>query len=367
MALMAASGAHEEFSFGALGFSILLVVVNGIFVAAEFSLLASTRGRVEELAEGGAATARVALRSMASLGTTLAGTQLGVTIASLALGSVAEPAIGAVFSSLFTTLRVPSGVISGLSLVFALSVVVFMHLLIGEMIPKSVALSAPERTLLALVIPIRGFVMIFRPVIWMLNQMARGIVKLFGVTPADELRSAHTAAEISVMLEESQREGLIEDDEQTMLAGALAFVERSVADVMVPRDRIRSVAATESVANVEEVIRETGHSRVLVDGARPGSLAGFVHVKDLLALSDDEQAGTLPRSLIRLTFSVSCTEELGPLLVRMRATQRHLAIVIDDQRTAIGLVTLEDIIESIVGDIFDETDQLSEAPRTDGS
>lgn len=337
--------------------AVVLIVLNGVFVAAEFALLTSMRSRIQPMAEAGRFGARGALRSMRDIGPTLAATQLGVTIASLALGSVAEPAVGSIFEHVFSWVDLNETASRGISLVLALSVVVFFHLLVGEMIPKSLALAAPERVLVGLIAPVRALAFVTRPLIWLLNQMARFGARLFGAAPADELRSAHTAAEIGLMVEESRDEGFIDDDEVTLLAGALAFVGRSVSEVMVPAERVETVGLDDTVASVEESVRRSGHSRVLVRGERAGSILGFVHAKSLLALPSVRRSDLLPRELLRLTFSVPPTKELGDVLVRMRATRRHLAVVIDDDRNMIGLVTLEDVLESIVGDIVDETDR----------
>jgi CBS domain containing-hemolysin-like protein len=342
-------------AIAALAATIALVAVNGFFVATEFALLAARRDRIEPEADEGRLSARLALRSMGSLGTMLAGTQLGVTIASLGLGAVAEPAVASVLERLFHASDVPERLATTVSLVVALAVVVFLHLLFGEMLPKSLALASPERLLVAVSAPASGFVWLFRPVIWALNGMARGGARLLGVEPADELRSAHTAAEIGVMLEESRDEGLLEADETQLLASAIAFVGRCVEDVMVPIDRVVSVSIDDPMELVEATFRDSGHSRLVVRNAE-GRMFGFVHVKDVLALGPEARRGPMPRSVLRLTFSVDPGTELGPVLLRMRAARRHLALVVDEGRQTIGMVALEDIVESIVGDITDETD-----------
>lgn len=348
-------------SFGsaipALLFALVLIVFNGLFVAAEFALLASRRSRVEPMLRSERLGARSALRSMGDIGPTLAATQLGVTIASLTLGAVAEPAVGGLFERLFEATSIPQQLSQVISVILALSIVVFAHLLVGEMIPKSLALTSPERTLVALAGPVRGFLFVLRPIIWILDQSARVGARLLGVTPADELRTAHTSAEIGMMVEESREEGLLKDDQVVMLTGAMAFVGRNVGEVMVPLSGIVTVGLDDTVLEVEEVVRSSGHSRVLVRGGRPGSIAGFVHVKALLALRPELRSSALPAESVRATFAVTPRDELGAVLVQMRQEQRHIAVVVDENLTMIGLVTSEDILESIVGDIVDETDR----------
>jgi CBS domain containing-hemolysin-like protein len=333
--------------------SIGLILLNGAFVAMEFSLLASLRTRLEPLAEEGHASARRALAAMSRLGPMLAGTQLGVTIASLALGSIAEPTAERLLDRLLRVMHLPHGVITVLGVIVSLGIVVFLHLLFGEMVPKSIALSAPERTLTTLVTPVTGFVAVFRPVIWFLNTLARLGARAFGAEPADQLRTSRSAAELSMMLEESTEEGLLGDDELELLTGALELVDRSVAEVMIPRTAIVSVSQRCTVDEAESAVRESGHSRLLVVDEDLDHVLGFIHVKDLLAL--DHSARSEPLALeLRRNLVVEPTTTLGDVLVTMQARRIHLAVV--GAGETLGMITLEDVLESIVGDIVDETD-----------
>ena len=336
--------------------AVLLIVGNGLFVAVEFALLASLRTRLEPLAEQGRWTARRSLEAMGRLGPMLAGTQLGVTICSLALGSVAEPAVSHLLESLLGRASVPDGVAKVIGFTLGLGTVVFFHLLFGEMVPKSLALTAPETTLMALVAPVRAFVWLFRPIIWALNALARLGARALGATPADELRSSHTSAELSMMLGASLGEGLLDQDEVELLTGAIEFVARSVDEVMVPRDQMVSIDAAATVEAAEETIRESGHSRLLVTDGDVDHVAGFVHAKDLIGLDESAQGGSLPLNL-RRHLTVPPTVSLGELLVEMQARQIHLAVVVGAR--TLWMVTLEDILESIVGDILDESDHPS--------
>ncbi len=359
--MIAASGVP----YAALAVTVALLVVNGFFVATEFALLAARRDRIEAEVEDGRWSAVVALRSMGSLGTMLAGSQLGITMASLGLGAVTEPAVASLLEDLLGRTALSDAVAATVAVVVALALVVFLHLLLGEMMPKSLALADPERTILAASPLARGFVVLFRPVIWALNKVAQGAARLIGVEPADELRNARTAAEIGVMLEESRGEGLLQEDESALLAGALAFVERRVRDVMVPAEQVDSTGIDEPVGVVEERFRTSGHSRLVVTGA-DGRPIAFVHVKDVLALTRSDRLGPLPRAALRSTFQVTPDDELGSVLVRMRSSRRHLALVVDEDRSLVGLLTLEDVVESIVGDIIDETDVVDGEVEGDG-
>lgn len=334
--------------------AVLLVLANGFFVAMEFALLASLRSRIEE--QGGKLRGDLALRSMGRLGTVLAGTQLGVTLASLALGSVAEPAADRTLESLFHAVGIPESFAQPIALVLALAIVVFIHLVVGEMVPKSIALAQPERTLLALVVPASGFVWLFAPVIWVLNRLAFVGSRLFGVEPADELRSTASAAELGLMIEESRGEGLIEDEDHELLTAALGFLERATSDVMVPRADIVAIARTATVADAEELMRSSGHSRVLMIGRDLDDVLGFVHAKDLLRLPLSLRDRPVPLDTVRMTLTVPPSRGLGEVLLSMRRARRHVAMVTDAQRCTVGMVTMEDVLETIVGDIVDETD-----------
>jgi CBS domain containing-hemolysin-like protein len=231
-------------------------------------------------------------------------------------------------------------------------------MVIGEMVPKNIALAAPERTLLALAPAMSGFVWLFRPAIGALNAMGNAGASLVGVQPTDELSSAANAAEFEVMLGESRAGGLLEHEEHELLVGALAFHDRSAADVMVPLADLSSAGLRSTVASVEDLIRSSGHSRIVITGSDPHDLVGFVHAKDLLRLDDERRDEVVPLTLCRPTFSVPHTRPLGDVLLEMRRSRRHVAWVHDDAGAALGMVTMEDILEQIVGDITDETDRV---------
>ncbi|MCC6225712.1 MAG: HlyC/CorC family transporter [Microthrixaceae bacterium] len=340
---------------GALVASLLLVVLNGVFVATEFALLASLRTRLELLAEEGRFGASRALSAMSSLGPMLAGTQLGITMASLGLGSVAEPAVEDLLDRLGEAVHLAPGVARVAAVALSLGVVVFMHLVVGEMMPKSIALAAPEKTLMALVLPVAAFAWMLRPVIWMLNVAARLGARTLGAEPADELRSSHTAAELTAMIEESGEEGLIEGDELELVTRALELVGRAASGIMVPRERIVAVDRGSTVEEAESAVRASGHSRILVTAGDLDHVMGFVHVKDLLDLPESARAERLAVR-IRSHLVIDGTESLGDVLVTMQSRRIHMAVVTDEHDRTVGMVTLEDILESVVGDILDESD-----------
>ncbi len=333
-----------------------LLLANAFFVAVEFAVITSRRERLEPLAADGRRSAQLALGAMRELSLQLAGAQLGITMASLGLGFVGEPAVAKLLESALGPLSLPDGVLHPVAFTVALALVSFLHLVIGEMVPKNVAIAGPERTLLLLAIPNRLYVSLFRPVIRALNKLANGGVRLLGVEPKEELASAHSAEELSAMVAASREEGLIEEFEHDLLSGALGFADRPVSAVMVPREGIVAVSVRSTLAEVEALVNERGHSRLPVLGRGLDDVLGFLHVKDLLQLPPDAQSRPVPLRRLRRMLVVEAHWTLEQVLMRMQRARLHLALVVDGDRRTVGMVTLEDVLESLVGDIRDESD-----------
>jgi CBS domain containing-hemolysin-like protein len=335
--------------------SVVLLLANAYFVAVEFAFVPSRRERLEPVAAEGRRSAVVALGSMRHLSLQLAGAQLGITMASLGLGFVAEPAISHVLESALDPFDLPEAVTRGIGFGVALLLVTFLHLVIGEMVPKNLAIASPEGVLLTLALPNRLFVLVFGPVIKALNGMSNSAVRLIGLEPKEELASAHSPEELAAILAQSRREGTIEGPQVDLLSGALLLAERPVREVMVPREQIVAVPLRTSLAAVERLVTERGHSRIPVIGRDLDDIVGFVHVKDLLrpsALAD----GTMSLRRLRRMLEVGEDEALADVLVQMQRSRLHLASVVDERRRTVGLVSLEDVLESMVGDIRDESD-----------
>ncbi len=343
-------------SVGGLVATLLLLLANGFFVAVEFALIASRRTKLETLAADGDRRARVALDAHRDLALQLAGVQLGVTMASLGVGYVAEPTIGSGIESAVRSFGLAASAATTIGFVLALGIVVILHLVIGEMLPKSLTLAGPERAILLLAWPQRLYVALFRPIIRVLNGLANAGVRLFGVEPKDDLATVASADEIAVMLANSRAEGLLAPSEHELLSGALDFGARDVASIMIPRDQVVTVRAVEPVRSIEAVIVKRGHSRLPVIGSGPDEVLGFLHAKDLLDLPDGARHLPYPTQRLRKMLIVAGSMPLVDVLVRMQRLQLHLAIVVGDSERTIGLVTLEDVLESLVGDIRDESD-----------
>jgi CBS domain containing-hemolysin-like protein len=342
---------------GLLLLSLGLLLLNGFFVGAEFALIAARRSRLEKLAEAGSARARVALRSATELSFTLAGAQLGITMASLGLGAVAEPAIADTLVQLTKPIaEIPHAALHSIAFVVALAIVVFLHMVVGEMAPKNVAIAEPEKTALIVAFPFRLFTNLLRPFIALLNLLARAGLKLFGVEQRDELQAAHSPGEIGMMISEAAKGGMIDPIEHRLLRGAVAFSERDAASVMVPRTDIVAAPLDVTPAELEKLVIETGHSRIPLYTENLDHIVGFFHIKDLLKVPDDRRDKPLSRRFIRQMLVVPESLKLHPLLLAMRRQRRHFALVVDEHGGTAGVVTLEDLLEELVGEIRDEHD-----------
>lgn len=349
---------------GALALTAVLVLLNGFFVGVEFALVGSRRSRLEELAAAGNRRARAALEASSELNLHLAGAQLGVTLASLGIGAVSEPAFAhLVEAALDGVVELPPGVTQTIGFTIGLGVVVFLHMVIGEVVPKNLALAGPERALLWMASPARLYLRLTRPLLRLLQGAANAGVRLLRVEPRDELSGVHTASELAVMVAESHEEGLIEEFAHDLLAGVLDFGDRDVSSVMVPRERVVTVSRRDTVAEIEQVVVRSGHSRLPVVDTDVDAVLGFVHAKDLLTLPAEAHDEVLPLRLVRRMLVVAPERSLEDLLLAMRRARIHFAVVIDRERRTAGVVTLEDLLEELVGDILDETDPSGRAPQ----
>ena len=339
--------------------ALLLLVVNGFFVGAEVAITASAgrRAELERAAKTGSRSARLASASVQELSFMLTGAQLGITMASLALGFVAEPAIADLLETIVATrIDIDGAPLHAISSVIALLIVVVFHMVIGEMAPKNIAIADPVRTLLWVSIPFRFYANAMRGFLWSLNAIANVFLRGFGIRPRDDLAHAYTRDHIGLMLGQLRRLGAISASQQQLANRALRFTTRSVEDVMVPKSAIHSVSAHMTAREIEREAVRTGHSRFPVKGDEPDAIVGFVHVKDLLALEIPAMDRPLPTSLVRALHVTPATALVGELLLTMRRLRAHMALVVDEHGSSAGIVTLEDLVEELVGEIRDEHD-----------
>ncbi|MEV0445798.1 hemolysin family protein [Streptomyces spectabilis] len=325
----------------ALFVTVLLLIGSGFFVAAEFALVAARRHRVEKAAAEGRRGAQAVLAGMRELSLMLAGAQLGITVCTLGLGSVSKPAISHELDPLLHRLGLPSGVSYGVSFAVAMIVVVFLHMVIGEMAPKSWAIAHPERSAMLLTPAFRTTVKAVRPLIWVLNKVSNALVRLCRVEPRDELTSVHNREQLTHLVAESQRLGLISRDDSELITRSLTEPLTPVGDLQTPAADITAVDASAAPEDVLRIAAEHDRTRLLVrDGAR---VLGSVHARDAL-VARTRGRGTSARELARPLPELSADTTLAHAIEQLRQRRASLAVVCDDSGRLTGLVTLDDLL-----------------------
>ncbi|MGW4029856.1 hemolysin family protein [Streptomyces sp. NPDC004838] len=334
-----------------LVFAGLLVLANGFFVGAEFALVSVRRSQIEPLAAAGSSRARQVLHGLENLPRMMAAAQFGITICSLTLGAVAEPTVARLLEPLFHIARVPEGLIHPLGFVIALAVVVSLHLVVGEMVPKNLAMAAPERTALWFSPGLVAFARLCRPVTAALGACSRLVLRLFGVEPRDEVEAVFTSAQLGRLVEDSGQAGLLEPAEQERLEEALELGSRPVTDVLIVRSALVTVPPSVTPRQVEELTVRTGYSRFPVSGDGAGPYMGYLHVKDVLDLEETDRA--VPQPVWRPMATLSSELPLDDALTVMRRAAAHLAQVADASGRVLGLVAMEDVLRTLVGEVPD--------------
>jgi CBS domain containing-hemolysin-like protein len=336
----------------ALALAVLLIAGNGFFVAAEFALLAARQTKLTGLAET-SRRARSALRATRRLPLMISGCQFGITICSLGLGAVAEPAVAALLEPAFAAVHVPEAVLHPIAFALALLLTSVLHMLLGEMVPKNIALAGPERAAMLLAPPLLGFIRLFRPAIVGLTAAAAAILRVFKVEPVDEGGHAYTAEQVAGLVDEARREGLLGSEEHGHVVEALSFGERTARAVLLPSQRLVTVPESVTAAAVEDLVAATGFSRFPV-AARDGRLVGYVHLADVLHVPPTRRDRPLARRAVRALPQVAADTLLHEVLALLQRTGAHLAQVVDRGRP-LGVVALEDVLEELVGEVRDAT------------
>ncbi len=344
--------------------AILLVGANAFFVGAEFSLISARRDRLEALAEQGRSSAATVIKAGEQLPLMFAGAQLGVTLASLLLGRLGEPAVAHVLRRPFTWLGLSPALLDTVSLLVALAIVVTLHVLLGEVVPKNIAIAGPERAAMLLIPAYLVYVRTVRPIITFYNRCTNATLRALRVQPRDELDLTVSTVELSEMIAESVSEGLLDPEEHTRLTRALQIRNRMVADVAVPVNDIRAVPVAApgrgpTVEAIENALAATGYSRfpVVTNIEGDGRFIGYLHIKDVLAQGDDPQAVVdlaTVRPLPQIPQSLSVPEALS----RMRRSKSHLALVTGQHGLVVAMVALEDLVRDLVGAVHDGTKRV---------
>lgn len=334
----------------AIALTVVLLALNALFVGAEFALISARRTQLEPRVQAGSAAARMALRAIESLTLVIAAAQLGITICSLGLGAVGEPAIAHLLEPLFKGLNVPDGLVHPISFVIAMTIVVFLHVVLGEMVPKNLALVGPERAALLLGPFMLAVVAILRPFVVLLNGAADLIIRLLRVEPKSEVASTYSHDEVAGLVEESRREGLLDDHEYGLVSGALVFYEGTIDRVLLPRDGLVTISPSATPVEVEQACAATGFSRFPV--ADPdGNITGYLHIKDVLETDEASRHEAIADKWVRPLATVATGSGLHEALRTMQARGSHMARVADGSGNVLGVIMLEDVLEELVGEI----------------
>ncbi|MFO7961935.1 MAG: hemolysin family protein [Nitriliruptoraceae bacterium] len=349
--------AGGSISWVALVLGAGLLVANGCFVAVEIGLLAARRSRIEQAAEAGDRRAVQALKALRELSVTFSGAQLGSTISSLGLGAVAQPALVVLFVDVLGVSPLPRGAVPAVAVVLALAIVVFLHMVIGEMAPKNLAVARAETVALWLALPFAVFVTLLRPLILLLNGVANALLRAVRVEPIDEHQLAHSPSELALALVEATEVGTIADVDAQVMRAALQLSDIEAEAAMTPRVDLAAIDDTAMGTDVLEVARETGHTRFPVFHGDIDHVVGMVHVKDLLTGTDLALATTPVSGLVRPIVAVPASRDLEHLLQEMLERRAHAVLVVDEFGGTAGLLTLEDVLEELVGEIADEYDE----------
>ncbi|MFE3856776.1 hemolysin family protein [Streptomyces griseorubiginosus] len=324
----------------------LTLLTNAFFVGGEFALISVRRSQVEPLAEAGNTRARMTLWGLQHLSAMMATAQLGITASSLVLGAVAEPAIAHLLEPGFEAAHIPDGLVHLVAFVIALTVATYLHMLIGEMVPKNIALAAPVPTALLLGPPLVALTQALRPVVFGINAFANALLKLLRVEPKDEVESVFTDDQLARMVVDAREAGLLSPADGERLRDALELGTRPVGEILVPAQKMCTVDASVTPARLERVAADAGYSRFPVTGT-DGALLGYLHIKDTLGVADRDRP--FPPAALHPVTRVRIDTPLDDALTALRGERSHLAAVLGEQGTVIGFVTMEDVLSELVG------------------
>lgn len=336
-----------------LGWFVVLLLGNAFFVAAEFAVISARRSQIEPLADAGKRGARTALWAMEHATLMLAMSQLGITICSLLILNVSEPAIHHLVEGPLHATGLPDAVVTAISFGIALVVVSALHVILGEMVPKNLSFARPDRAVLLLAPPLVWCARVFKPVIIAMNASANVVLRLFGVEPKSEAVSTFTLEEVQTIVAQSRREGVLSDDSGT-LSAAFEFTAKRVCDVALPLEQLVTLPTGATPADVERAVAQYGFSRYVLIGD-DGEPDGYVHLKDVIDLDDDEFDDPLPAKRVRRLLSIFEDTELEDALATLRRAGGHVARSFAADGSTTGVLFLEDIIEELVGEVQDAT------------
>lgn len=335
-----------------LGLIVLLVLFNGFFVSVEYAMVKVRSGRIESLIEEGSKRALAAKNIVHNLDAYLSACQLGITLASLALGWLGEPAVATIVGPLVTSLGFGDAAVYVISLIIAFMFITVLHIVLGELAPKTIAVNKAEAVLLLTSGAMNVFYRIMYPFIWIVNGLARGLLRIFRLSPASELATAHTEEEIRIIMQESNKSGLIDNTEMTLVDNIFEFADTMAREIMIPRTEMICLNSHLDAEENFEIAFDGMRTRYPVCDGDKDHILGFIHIKDLI-----REHPTQYDELIRPILTVPESIQISALLKVMQRAKTQIAILIDEYGGTSGMVTLEDIMEEIVGEIQDEFDE----------
>ena len=336
----------------ALWLSLFLLLGNAFFVGAEFAVMTARRSRLEPLAAAGSKRAKVSLEALEKVASLLATAQLGITLCSVGLGAVAEQVLHEMIEPQLQALGLSDSLSLPIALALALLIVAYLHVVVGEMVPKNLAIAGPDRAALVLAPALLFVSTALRPVTWLMESLAKAMVRALGIEPKDELTSAFTAEEVQFIVAESHRQGLIESERHGLARRVLEFSDRVAGDVAVPLSALVTLPLGATPDDVERLVAKRGFSRFpLTDVA--GGVAGYLHLKDVLYADDAQHRQAVPLKRVRRLATVQSSDEVEDVLATMQRTGAHLARVVDPEGAVTGVVFLEDVLEELVGEVTD--------------
>lgn len=343
---------------------VLFVVLNAFFVAAEFAIVKVRRTQIEPLVPDNN-KAKISIKLINHLDEYLSATQLGITISSLGLGWIGEPVTSRILSPLLNLIDITNPqTISSISIVVGFILITFLHIVLGELAPKSLAIRHPKSTTLFISIPLNIFYIVLKPFIWMLNGTANFILRLFGMSPVSESERSHSEEELRMLIAEGQKTGAIDPTEHQLIERIFEFNDKVASDIMVPRNEMTAVEVDEPKDRIIQVVLEQGFSRIPVYKDDLDNIVGIIYSKDLLTASEHKDMISI-KDLMRPVHFIPETKHIGEILKEFQRKRSHMAVVVNEHGGVEGLITLEDIIEEIVGEIEDEYDIEAEKVTID--
>ena len=346
---------------------LALILAHGLFVAGEFSIVTVDRARTEQLAREGHRGAQSTLEAVRTLSFQLSGAQLGITVTSLVVGFIVEPTVGRALAPVVTAAGLPEETAHGAAIAGALTLVTAIEMVVGELVPKNLAIAEPEGVAFRTATPLRLFNRAFRVLILLLNNAANWTVRRLGIEPQEELAAVRSLEELQALVHSSRAQGLLPEEDYSLLERSFRFGGKTASDALIPRTSVDALSDDKTLSDLATVARTTGHSRFPVYRGDLDDILGVAHVRDIYGVADDERPRTRITEVMRRAITVPESRALESLLVEMRRERQHLAIVVDEYGGTAGIITLEDLLEEIVGDIEDEHDPSTGSQLTDPS